>query len=117
MNETRQQQWKTLDRFVEICSPGFTLIGENLQDDDQQVHDYWRIENTDSVVILRIQGGKFLFPLLNYRPGLGKPTLDFPGGRVNAGPMSETAAREILEKELGVKEDAIAHLTLLNPSG
>jgi len=69
------------------------------------------------VVILTIQGGKFLFPLLNYRPGLGKPTLDFPGGRVNAGQMSETAAREFLEKELGVKEGAIAHLTLLNPSG
>jgi hypothetical protein len=116
MNETRQQHWKTLDRFVEICSPRFTLIGEHLQDDGQQVHDYWRIENTDSVVILTIQGGKLLFPLLNYRPGLGKPTLDFPGGRVNAGQTSETAAREILEKELGVKQDAIAHLTLLNSS-
>jgi hypothetical protein len=117
MNETRQQQWKTLDRFVEIRSPWFTLIGEHLQDDRQQVHDYWPIENTDSVVILTIQGGKLLFPLLNYRPGLGKPTLEFPGGRVNAGQTSETVAREILEKELGVIEDAIAHLTLLNPSG
>jgi len=117
MNETRQQQWKTLDRFVEIRSPWFTLIGEHLQDDRQQVHDYWLIENTDSVVISTIQGGKLLFPLLNYRPGLGKPTLGFPGGRVNAGQTSETVAREILEKELGIKEDAIAHLTLLNASG
>ena len=116
MNETRQQQWKTLDRFVEIHSPWFTLIGEHLEDDRQQVHDYWRIENTDSVVILTIQGGKILFPMLNYRPGLGKPTLDFPGGRVNAGQTSETAAREIWEKELGVKKNAIAHLSLLNPS-
>ena len=40
MNETRQQQWRTLDRFVEICSPWFTLIGEHLQDDDQQVYGY-----------------------------------------------------------------------------
>jgi hypothetical protein len=117
MNETRQQQWKTLDRFVEIRSSWFTLIGEHLQDDCQQVHDYWLIENTGSVVISTIQGGKVLFPLLNYRPGLGKPTLEFPGGRENAGQMSETAAQEILEKELGVKEDAIAHLTLFNPSG
>jgi hypothetical protein len=116
MNETRQQQWRTLDRFVEICSPWFTLIGEHLQDDDQQVYDYWLIENTDSVVILTIQGGKLLFPLLNYRPGLEKPTLEFLGGRVNAGQTSETVAREILEKELGVKKDAIAHLTLLNPT-
>jgi hypothetical protein len=64
---------------VEIRSPWFTLIGEHLPDDRQQVHDYWRIKNTDSVVILTIKGGKLLFPMLNYRPGLGKPTLDFPG--------------------------------------
>ena len=52
----------------------------------------------------------------NYRPGLEKPTLEFLGGRVNAGQTSETVAREILEKELGVKKDAIAHFTLLNPT-
>jgi hypothetical protein len=60
--------------------------------------------------------------MLNYRPGLGKSTLEFLGRRVNAGQTSETVARQILEKELGVKElgvkeEAIAHLTLLNPSG
>ena len=92
-------------------------MGKHLQDDRQQVHDYWEIENTDSVGILTIQGGKLLFPMLNYRPGLEKPTLEFPGGRVNAGQTSETVARQILEKELGVKEEAIAYLTLLNPSG
>lgn len=117
MDETRQQHWKTLDRFVEIRSPWFTLIGEHIQDDLQQIHDYWRLEHTDSVVILTIHDNKILFPMLNYRPGLGKPTLDFPGGQVNAGQTSEMAARKILEKELGVTEDAIAHLTLLNPSG
>ena len=117
MDETRQQHWKTLDRFLEIRSPWFTLIGEHLQDARQQVYDYWRIEKADSVVILTIHSGKLLFPVLNYRPGLGKPTLDFPGGRVYAGQTSETAARKILEKELGLTEDAIAHLTLLNSSG
>ncbi|MEW6496541.1 MAG: NUDIX domain-containing protein [Cyanobacteriota bacterium] len=117
MDETRQQQWKTLDRFLEIRSPWFTLIGEHLVDDLQQVHDYWRVEKTDSVVILTIHDGKLLFPMLNYRPGLGKPTLDFPGGRMHDGQTLEMAAGKILEKELGLTEDAIAHLTLLNPSG
>jgi len=55
--------------------------------------------------------------MLNYRPGLGKATLDFPGGRVSEGQTPETAVPEILEKELGINEDAIARLTLLNPSG
>ena len=117
MDETRQQHWKTLDRFLEMRSPWFTLIGEHLQNDCQQVIDYWRVEKADSVVVLTIQDGKLLFPMLNYRPGLGKPTLDFPGGRVGDGQTAETAVPKILQKELGIKEDAIAHLTLLNPSG
>ena len=117
MDETRQQHWKTLDRFLEMRSPWFTLIGEHLQDDSQQVIDYWRVEKADSVVILTIHGDKLVFPRLNYRPGLGKATLDFPGGRVSEGQTAETAVPKILEKELGIKEDAIAHLTLLNPSG
>ena len=117
MDETRQQHWKTLDRFMEIRSQWFTVIGEHLQDDYQQVMEYWRVERADSVVILTIHEGKLLFPILNYRPGLGKPTLDFPGGRISEGQTPATAARRILEKELGVKEEAITHLTLLNPSG
>jgi 8-oxo-dGTP pyrophosphatase MutT (NUDIX family) len=117
MDETRQQHWKTLDRFLEIRSPWFTLLGEHLEDDRQQVMDYWRVEKTDSVVILTLHGGQLLFPRLNYRPGLGEVTLDFPGGRVSEGQTPETAVPKILEKELGLREDAIAHLTLLNPSG
>jgi hypothetical protein len=117
MDETRQQQWKTLDRFVEIRSPWFTLIGENLQDDRQQVLDYWRVERADSIVVLTIQGDKLLFPILNYRPGLEKTTLDFPGGRVRAGQTPEEAVPGIMKKELGLTEEAIARLTLLNPTG
>ena len=107
MDETHQQHWKTLDRYLELRSPWFTLIGEHLEDDVQQVHDYWRVERTNSVVILTIHDGTLLFPMLNYRPGLGKPTLDFPGGRISEGQTPETAARNVLEKELGVTEDAI----------
>ncbi len=117
MDETRQQHWKTLDRFIEMRSPWFTLIGEHLQDDRQQVIDYWRVEKTDSVVILTIHNGKLLLPMLNYRPGLGTATLDFPGGRVGDGQTPETAARRILHKELAVTEEAIANLTPLNSIG
>ncbi|HEY9666307.1 MAG TPA: NUDIX domain-containing protein [Coleofasciculaceae cyanobacterium] len=114
---SRQQQWKTLARFVEIRSSWMTLIGEHLQDDRQQVLDYWRVEKADAVIVLTIQDGKLLFPILNYRPGLGEPTLDFPGGRVSAEQTPEMAARRILDKELGLTEEAIANLTPLNSTG
>ena len=112
-----KHQWQTLDRFVEIRSPWLTLIGETLQDEQQRVLDYWRIEKADSVVILTIQSGQFLLPVPMYRPGLGEATLDFPGGRVSSGQTPVTAALEIIRRELGVTESGIARLTPLNTNG
>ena len=112
-----KHQWQTLDRFLEIRSPWLTLIGETLQDEQQRVLDYWRIEKADSVVILTIQGGQFLLPVPMYRPGLGEATLDFPGGRVPSGQTPITAALEIIRRELGVMESGIARLTPLNTTG
>lgn len=109
--------WQILDRFVEIRSPWLTLIGEHLQDDQEEILDYWRVEKADSVVIVTIQGGKFLFPVPSYRPGVGEATLDFPGGRVNPNQTPVAAVPGILSQELGVCEDAIANLTPLNSTG
>ena len=117
MDGTSPQQWKTLNRFVEFRSPWLTLIGENLQNEHNQVLDYWRVERVDSVVAITIQDEKLLFPAPMYRPGLGEATLDFPGGRVSDGQTPETAVRKLLEKELGVTEHAIAHLTPVNSTG
>ncbi len=44
-------------------------------------------------------------------------TLDFPGGRVSPEQTPQTAIPRILERELGVREEAIARLTPLNPQG
>lgn len=51
------ENWQTLERFVEIRSSWLTLIGEKLQDEKQQILDYWRVEKADSVVIVTIQSG------------------------------------------------------------
>ena len=76
------EEWKILERFVEISSPWLTLIGEKLQARQGKILDYWRVEKADSVVIVTIQGDNFLLPKPMYRPGVQSNTLDFPGGRV-----------------------------------
>jgi hypothetical protein len=70
-----QNPWQILERFIEIRSPWLTLIGEKLQDEKQQILDYWRVEKADSVVIITIQKGRFLLPKPSYRPGVGQTTL------------------------------------------
>ncbi|MGK7900649.1 MAG: NUDIX hydrolase [Hormoscilla sp.] len=115
--EKIDRPWQTLDRFVEISSPWLKLIGEHLRDDRQREIEYWRVEKADSAIALTLQNDKLLLPLRQYRPGLAKTTLDFPGGRVSPEQTPLAAIPGILERELGVNSEAIARLTPLNPEG
>ncbi len=111
MNE--KNQWLLLERFVEIRSPWLTLIGEKLLDEQKRVLDYWRVEKADSVVIVTIHKGLFLLPVPSYRPGVGKATLDFPGGRVQSDdPVATVPA--ILSREKRINSSEIACLTVIS---
>ncbi|GAB4546478.1 MAG: NUDIX hydrolase [Pleurocapsa sp.] len=112
-----QNPWQLLERFVEIRSPWLTLIGEKLQDEKQQILDYWRVEKADSVVIITVQTNRFLLPKPSYRPGVEQATLDFPGGRVLAEQKPVDAVPNILNRELGINRSDIFHLAPLNQTG
>ena len=112
-----QNQWQTLERFVEIRSPWLTLIGEKLSNEQDEILDYWRVEKADSVVIITIQNDQFILPKPTYRPGLGEATLDFPGGRVLPEQTAFNSVPSILERELGLSESDIISLKSLNQKG
>jgi hypothetical protein len=114
---TETKNWRTLDCLIKINTPWLTLIGEKLEDDRQQVLDYWRVEKADSVVIITIQNNQFILPHASYRPGVQQVTLDFPGGRVNQGISPNLAALEILSRELGISNVDIVSLNPLNQVG
>ncbi|ACK66363.1 hydrolase, NUDIX family, putative [Rippkaea orientalis PCC 8801] len=109
--------WKILTRLVEIRSPWLTLIGEKLEDNHQQILEYWRVEKADSVIIMTTQNNHFIFPPPSYRPGLGEITLDFPGGRVPDDKTPLEAIGAILKRELGIEEKEIDSLTPMNSKG
>ena len=110
-------EWQTLERIVEIRSSWLTLIGEKLQDEQQRILDYWRVEKADSVIIVTIQSDRFLLPKPAYRPGVGKATLDFPGGRVLPEQTTVEAAKIILKRELDIEESDTIGLKPLNQTG
>ena len=112
-----KKSWKTGDRFLEIRSHWFTLIGEDLQDEQERNLEYWRIEKADSAIILPIQNQQIILPPPTYRPGLGTVTLDFPGGRIPEGKSPEDAVEIILQRELGMDMKEIAKITFLNTTG
>ncbi|PSN20689.1 NUDIX hydrolase [filamentous cyanobacterium CCP5] len=108
--------WPVLDRILTLETQWLTLIGEHLQDDRGTVLEYWRVEKADSVVILPIQRGHLVLPVPTYRPGVGKPTLDFPGGRCPANQLPKQAVAGILKRELALPETA-ASVAPLNQEG
>jgi hypothetical protein len=112
----KQKIWQTSDRFLEMRSRWFTLIGEHLEDDRGQTLEYWRLEKADSAIILPLKEQQILIPVPTYRPGVGFLTLDLPGGRVPQGKQAPEVAPLILQRELGIPEQAIVQLTPLNPS-
>lgn len=111
-----KSNWVTKDRFAELTTPWFTLIGEHIQTDNE-ILDYWRVEKVDSVIVLPIQEDRILLPPTSYRPGVSTETLDFPGGRCPDSQRREEAAWHILERELGIEINTIASLQPLNSQG
>jgi NUDIX domain. len=98
-------KWIKMGDIARIESPWISLIAERLKDPERDnVMDYWRIERADSAIIIVVQGNKLIFPKHQFRPGIGRLTLDFPGGRIKNGQKPIEAVKGILEKELGVTE-------------
>lgn len=83
--QNQNNNWKKLRSITTLSTPWMTLQGERLLDNQDQELDYWRVEKEDSAVIVTIVGDEFVLPQPVFRPGLGKCTLDFPGGRVPSG--------------------------------
>jgi hypothetical protein len=110
-------QWERLEPIVSIESPWVRLLAERWRDDTGRLLDYWRAERAHSLVIAVLQSGRLLLPPPAFRPGLGRATLDLPGGRIPAAAAPLDAAAPILHRELGIPVDAIQSLRLLNQHG
>ncbi len=93
------ERWKVLSRLVEIRSHYLTMIGERLQDTRGRELEYWRVEKPDSLLIITIQRGRMVLPARSYRPGVGRTTLDFAGGRLEDPDRITETALEIVQRE------------------
>jgi hypothetical protein len=107
--------WTLIDRFAELRSRWVTLIGEHLRDDRGTLLEYWRVERASSVIVLPLHRGRLLLPPPVWRPGAGRATLDFPGGRLPDGADPAVHATSVLVRELGVDGAAVANLLPLTP--
>ena len=106
--------WKRLSELVRVYSEWVTLVGERWLCDKGKELEYWRVEKVDSVIVLPVQGDHILCVAPTFRPGVGRATLDFPGGRLPNGSAPADMVPLLLKRELSIPSDAIKKIEALN---
>ena len=113
-----KEPWQLLSQIVEVRSPWLSVIGERLRDATGQEREYWRVVKPDSLLVITIQDGRLLLPARSYRPGVGRTTLDFAGGRLQDPSMIPETAQVIVRREFNLGgDDLFASLEGLNRVG
>jgi hypothetical protein len=116
--EADKQRWQVLSQIVEVRSPWLSMIGERLRDETGQEREYWRLEKADSLLVITIQNGRLVLPARSYRPGVGRATLDFAGGRLQDPGMIRETAQDIVRREFKLNGgDSFVSLQELNRTG
>lgn len=111
------KSWKVNERFFNLKNKWVEFIGESCEDKDGNELEYYRVNRSDSLIIIPICGNKIILPQIYYRHGIEKDTLDFPGGRFPNDRKFEDVSHEILFKELGIQKHQVKSLEVLNENG
>jgi hypothetical protein len=109
-----ENNWQFIHQIARVETQWFSLIGENWRAERNVQIEYWRVEKVDSVIILPIWRSELLSAKPTFRPGINRATIDFPGGHLPGNSIPSGVALSILERELGVKPDAVINLAPLN---
>lgn len=107
--------WKRVCTLSTLDTGWMRLIGERWRTDKGADVDYWRTENADSVIVIPQLGDAVVLPDKMFRPGVGRETLDFPGGRCPAGRAPELEVNTILQRELGIAASLVSDVVPLTP--
>ena len=112
------ERWQLLSRMVEVRSPWLSMIGERLCDATGHEREYWRVEKPDSLLVITIQNGRLVLPACSYRPGVGRATLDFAGGRLEDPCMIGETAQASVRREFNLGDgDLFVSQEELNRTG
>ena len=110
----RRGDWRRTAPICRVDTPWLNLIAERWEADGERL-DYWRIEHADSVIVVPESRGRYWLPAEQFRPGVARRTLDFPGGRLTKGSAPDTTAMAVVARELGIAPSTVTMLAPINP--
>jgi len=100
-----EDRWQVLSRVVEVRTPWLSMIGERWRDGTGRELEYWRVEKPDSVLVVTVHDGRLIAPVRSFRPGVGRTTLDFAGGRLDDPSTLAQTALAIVRREFKLNAD------------
>ena len=113
-NIEEEEPWRRLKILATLTSPWVSVYAEQWCDGGEEIVDYWRVERPDSVIVVPFHRGDFVLPRPIFRPGIGRATWDFPGGRLGADCDPVDFVPRVLERELNVPAVAIGRPRVIN---
>jgi ADP-ribose pyrophosphatase len=106
---TRKRQ--TIEgRRVDALSPWVSLVEVAVRRDGEPVETYHGLEVADYVVVCARSSGGLIPVVRQFRPILGRTTLEFPAGLVDEGEAPAIAAAREFNEETGLTVDKLLHL-------
>ncbi|CEM03325.1 unnamed protein product [Vitrella brassicaformis CCMP3155] len=109
--------WRKTDEILSLRTKWMHLIGERYDTGQgKEAVEYWRVIKPDSVIVIVLHEGHIILPAPSYRPGIGKPTVDFVGGRRRScnGTSVRDDALALIKKELNVTAADARTLRVVN---
>ncbi len=98
---------------VVFHTPWFQVLARKSADGKQP---HYSIQSVDFVVIVALDAQDRLLLVRQFRPAVGRVTLELPTGHIESGETPEEAARKELCEETGYEADAFELLAQLSPS-
>jgi 8-oxo-dGTP pyrophosphatase MutT (NUDIX family) len=97
-------------RRVDTLSPWVSLVEVAVRRDGEPVETYHGLEVADYVVVCARSSSGLIPIVRQFRPILGRTTLEFPAGLVDEGETPEIAAAREFSEETGLTIDKLVHL-------
>ena len=103
---------RAVKETVVLATRWFDLVAWRLAGEDEP---HYAIRTRDYVTVVALTRARELILVRQYRPAIGKTTLELPGGHVESDQTPEEAARKELQEETGYVADRFELLGNLAP--
>lgn len=114
-DDTHLRPWKKLAGAIVLDTPWFKIYKDKLVTPQGVQADYYYQDGNDAVVCVCITADGTFILEEQYRPPIGRVSLDYPAGHIDPSDANpEAAARREIEEETGYRVGSIKRLATLD---